>query len=54
MDERVLAIYQLTNITGKNLGYHPDKSQIDAIQQWRKLLGKNEIRYPESSNLKSE
>lgn len=54
MDERVLAIHQLTNITGKNLGYHPDKSQVDAIQQWRKLLGKNEIRYPETTNLKSE
>ncbi len=54
MDERVLAIHQLTNITGKNLGYHPDKSQVDAIQQWRKLLGKNEIRYPEPTNLKSE
>ena len=54
MDERVLAIHQLTNITGKNLGYHADKSQVDAIQQWRKLLGKNEIRYPETTNLKSE
>lgn len=54
MDERVLAIHQLVNITGKNLGYYPDKSQVDAIQQWRKLLGKNEIRYPEPTNLKSE
>ncbi len=54
MDERVLAIHQLTSITGKNLGYHPAKSQSDAIQQWRKLLGKNEIRYPESTNLKLE
>jgi len=54
LDERVLAIHQLANITGKNLGYHPDKSQVEAIPQWRKMLGKNEIRYPEPTNLKSE
>ena len=54
MDERVLAINQLTNITGKSLGYHPDKNQVDAIQQWRKLLGKNEIRYSTPSSPKAE
>lgn len=54
MDERVLAINQLTNITGKSLGYHPDKNQVDAIQQWRKLLGKNEIRYPTPTSPKTE
>lgn len=54
MDERVLAINQLTNITGKNLGYHPDKNQVEAIQQWRKLLGKNEIRYSTPTSPKTE
>jgi hypothetical protein len=48
MDERILAIHQLSNITGKSLGFQPDKNSVDAIQQWRKLLSKNEIRYPES------
>ena len=54
MDERVLAINQLTNITGKSLGYHPDKNQVEAIQQWRKLLGKNEIRYSTPPSPKTE
>ena len=54
MDERVLAINQLTYITGKSLGYHPDKNQVDAIQQWRKLLGKNEIRYSTPTSPKTE
>ncbi|MEQ1824363.1 MAG: hypothetical protein ABL921_00370 [Pirellula sp.] len=50
MDERATAIYQLENITGKTLGYHPDKNSVESIQLWRKLLGKSEIRFPESSN----
>ena len=54
MDERVLAIHQLTNITGKSLGYHPDKNQVDTIQQWRKLLGKNETRYATPTSPKAE
>ena len=54
MDERVLAINQLTYITGKSLGYHPDKNQVDAIQQWRKLLGKNQIRYSTPTSPKTE
>ena len=54
MDERVLSINQLTNITGKNLGFHPDKNQVESIQQWRKLLGKNEIRYSEPIKTKTE
>ena len=48
MDERIMAINQLSTITTKNLGYQPDKTSVDAIQQWRKMLGKNEIRYSES------
>jgi hypothetical protein len=48
LDERVLAIYQLASITGKSLGFHPDKNSVEAIQLWRKMLGKGEIRYPES------
>ena len=48
MDERIMAINQLSAITTKNLGYQPDKTSVDAVQQWRKMLGKNEIRYSES------
>jgi len=47
LDERVLAFNQLNLITGKSLGYQPDKSQSDAIALWRKMLSKNEIRYVE-------
>lgn len=54
MDERILASNQLLKITGKSLGYQPDKSSVESIQQWRKLLGKSEIRYPESKNQKVE
>lgn len=48
MDERIMAINQLSAITTKNLGYQPDKTSVDAVQQWRKMLDKNEIRYSES------
>ncbi len=54
MDERVLAFNQLQSITGKNLGYHPDKSQVESVQQWRKLLAKNEIRYSAPTKPKTE
>ena len=50
MDERILAITQLTKITGKSQGYHADRPQADAIQKWRKLLPKSEIRYTDQSN----
>ena len=49
LDERVLAFQQLTRITGKSLLYHPDKNPAEGAQQWRKLLVKNEIRFPETS-----
>ena len=45
MDERVLAFQQLNLITGKTLEYHPDKNPSEGALQWRKLLGKSEIRY---------
>jgi hypothetical protein len=48
LEERVLAIFQLTKITGKSLGYQPDRNNVEAMQQWQKLLSKAEIRYPES------
>ena len=50
MDERILAISQLTRITGKTQGYHADRPQADAILKWRKLLSKSEIRYTDQSN----
>lgn len=49
LDERVLAYNQLNAITGKSLSYQPDKIQTEAITQWRKLLGKNEIRYSQTT-----
>ncbi len=54
LDERVLAFNQLQSITGKNLGYHPDKNQVESVQQWRKLLAKNEIRNSEPTKPKTE
>lgn len=48
-DERLLAIVQLTNLTGKTLGFHPEKNSTEAIAQWRKLLVKEESR-PSQSN----
>jgi len=47
VDERILAIQQLVNITNKSLGYQPDKNPTDSIPAWRKALSKNEIRYAE-------
>lgn len=43
-DERTLAILQLSAITGRTLGYHPEKNNSESIAQWRKALGKGEIR----------
>jgi hypothetical protein len=49
LDERMLAIGQLVEITGKSLGYHPEKNSADAIQQWRKMLSKSEIRWSDKA-----
>ena len=49
MDERVLAIGQLTRITGTSQGYHAERPQAD-VQKWRKLLTKSEIRYLDQPN----
>ena len=48
-DERLLAIVQLTNLTGKTLGFHPEKNSTEAIAQWRKLLVKEDSR-PSQAN----
>lgn len=48
-DERLLAIVQLTSLTGKTLGFHPEKNSTEAIAQWRKLLVKEDSR-PSQSN----
>ena len=50
MDERVLAIGQLTRITGKSQGYHAERPQAEVVQKWRKLLTKNEIKYIDQPN----
>lgn len=46
-DERVLAIHRLTKLTGKNMGYHPDKASNESLILWRKALMKGEIRIRE-------
>jgi hypothetical protein len=38
MDERVLAIYQLKRIVGKDLGYQADRPSKGTIQDWKRLL----------------
>jgi hypothetical protein len=48
-DERLLAIVQLSSLTGKTLGFHPEKNSTEAVSQWRKLLVKEESR-PSQSN----
>jgi len=45
LDERLLSFLQLNFITGKKLGYNPDRSTADSLQQWRRMLAKKEIRY---------
>jgi hypothetical protein len=46
LDERLLSFLQLNFITGKKLGYNPDRSTSDSLQQWRRMLAKKEIQYP--------
>ena len=48
-DERLLAIVQLSSLTGKTLGFHPEKNSTEAVSQWRKLLVKEESR-PSQTN----
>jgi len=38
MDERVLAIYQLKRIVGKDLGYQADRPSKGTVQDWKRLL----------------
>jgi hypothetical protein len=38
MDERVLAIYQLKKIVGKDLGYQADRPSKGTVQDWKRLL----------------
>lgn len=37
LDERILAIYQLKRITGKDLGYQPDRPSRGLVQDWKRL-----------------
>lgn len=37
LDERILAIYQLKRITGKDLGFQPDRPSRGLIQDWKRL-----------------
>jgi hypothetical protein len=37
LDERVLAIYQLKRITGKDLGFQPDRPSKGILQDWKRL-----------------
>lgn len=38
LDERILAIYQLKRITGKDLGFQPDRPSRGLIQDWKRLF----------------
>ncbi len=46
-DERVLAIYQLNAILGKEYGFQSDRPSVDSIQQWKRLLNSAKIRWPQ-------
>jgi len=46
IDERVLGIYQLNAILGKEHGFQSDRPTIDSIQQWKRLLNSAKIRWP--------
>jgi hypothetical protein len=44
MDERVLAIYQLNAITGRDNGFSADRPSPESVQQWQKDLSSGRIR----------
>jgi hypothetical protein len=46
VDERILAIYQLNAILGKEHGFQSDRPSPDSIQQWKRLLNSAKIRWP--------
>ncbi len=46
IDERVLGIYQLTAILGKDHGFQSDRPTVDSVQQWKRLLNSAKIRWP--------
>lgn len=37
LDERILAIYHLKRITGKDLGFQPDRPSRGIVQDWKRL-----------------
>ena len=37
LDERILAIYQLKRLTGKDLGFQPDRPARGIVQDWKRL-----------------
>jgi hypothetical protein len=43
LENRVLAAYQLQNLTGKSLGFMPSTPQRASIQQWRRELTRNQL-----------
>jgi hypothetical protein len=49
VDERVLGIFQLSAILGKEFGYQSDRPNSDSIQQWKRLLNLGKIRWPKTA-----
>ncbi len=46
LDERVLGIYQLHLILGKDHGFQSDRPNMESLQQWKRLLNSAKIRWP--------
>ena len=50
LDERVLAIHQLSRVTGRDLGYQADRPSPESTQAWKKLLIAKKIRWSKIKN----
>ncbi len=49
LDQRSLAIYQLTRIVGKELAYQPDRVTSESLLQWRKMQNAGKIEWGRNS-----
>ncbi|MDZ4852235.1 MAG: hypothetical protein SGI77_23350 [Pirellulaceae bacterium] len=49
LDERILAIYQLNAIVGKEHGYQSDRPNSESMQFWKRQLSTGKIRWSKSA-----
>lgn len=49
LDERILGIYQLNAIVGKEYGFQSDRPNAESIQQWKRLLNSGKIRWQKNA-----